>query len=115
MRSYRHAKQHGFSLLEIIAAVTIAVTLSVISIGYLNPAQNLSSQRSCDLTREVLQNDADRYYEMMGEMASTDLHQLETKVFSGTKLPKCPASDKAYTRDANGVVFCPAHEATRKK
>ncbi|MDG2220912.1 MAG: hypothetical protein P8L85_06010 [Rubripirellula sp.] len=111
----RDARHQGFSLLEIIAAVTIAVTLTVISISYFKPAKNISSQRSCDLTRQVLQNDADRYYELTGQLASTDLHQLKTKVFSGTTLPKCPDSDKAYTRNASGVVSCPTHEATRKK
>ena len=104
----------GFSLLEVIAAVIIAATVAAIGIRYLVPVGETSQQRSCDLTRQLLQNDADRYFESTGRRVSRNLRQLRRPDFSGNPLPRCPSTDRRYRRDNHGVVYCPVHESTRQ-
>jgi competence protein ComGC len=97
------------------AAVIIASTVVAISIQYLRPAATTSKQRSCDLTRELLQNDIQRYVEITGRLPSVNLKELRTAEYSGTVLPTCPVTGQAYRRDRTGTVGCPTHEATRAR
>ncbi|MEM8671939.1 MAG: prepilin-type N-terminal cleavage/methylation domain-containing protein [Planctomycetota bacterium] len=107
--------QGGFSLVEVIAAVIIAATVAAIGVAYLKPAGDRSHQRSCDLVRQTLQNDADRYFQSTGRRVSRNLRQLRSPSFSGNPLPRCPVTDRRYRRNGQGVVYCPVHESTRAK
>jgi type II secretory pathway pseudopilin PulG len=103
------------TLLEVMAALIIAATVAAISIGYLRPPSETGKQRSCDVTRQMLQNDAQRYLESSGRMPQTDLRELRDPRYSGSVLPVCPITGEAYRRDRAGIVGCPTHEATRVK
>ena len=103
----------GFTLMEIIAALVIASLVSVIGIQYLRPSGDSSKQRSCDLTREMLQNDVQRYFEIHGVMPAASLNELAAPEYSGLLLPTCPVTDQAYSLDRNDNVICPVHESTR--
>lgn len=105
----------GLTLIEVMAALIIAATVAAIGVHYLKPAGTTSKQRTCDLTRELLQNDHDRYIESTGRRVSRDLRQLRSPEFSGNPLPTCPLTDRSYRRNGRGVVFCPVHERSRKK
>jgi prepilin-type N-terminal cleavage/methylation domain-containing protein len=107
------ASKLGFTLMEIIAALVIASLVSVIGIQYLRPSGDTSKQKSCDLAREMLQNDAQRYFEVHGVMPAADLNQLASPEYSGALLPTCPVTDQAYRLDRNNTVICPTHESTR--
>jgi prepilin-type N-terminal cleavage/methylation domain-containing protein len=103
------AIRDGFSLIEVIAAVIIAATVAALSIHYLKPAAATSQQRSCDLTRQLLQNDADRYFQSTGRRVSRNLRQLKSSAYSGDPLPACPVSQRPYRCNAQGIVFCTKH------
>ncbi len=107
------SKRTGFSLLEIIAALVIAATVAVTGIQYLRPSGDKGKQRSCDLTREILQNDTQRYFESTGAMPAADLRDLLSPQYSGLVLPTCPVTGQNYRMDKSGVVGCPTHEKTR--
>ena len=109
----RPLKRRGFTLLELIAAVIIAATLAGIGLQYLRPPSETGKQRSCDLTRQLLQNDADRYTETVGRPPSQSLSELETNQYSGPVLPVCPVTGESYRLGNSGTVECPTHEATR--
>ena len=106
-------QRNAFSLLEIIAALVIAATVAIVGIQYLRPAGDTGKQRSCDLTREIVQNDAQRYFEFNGSMPGTDLKELASPEYSGAVLPTCPVTGQAYRLDKDNNVVCPTHEATR--
>lgn len=108
-----NARQRGFTLIEIIAALVIASLVSVIGIQYLRPSGDSSKQHSCDLTRELLQNDVQRYFDGNGVMPAANLNELASPEYSGIVLPTCPTTDRAYRLDRNGTVICPTHESTR--
>ena len=103
----------GMSLLELLAALIIAASVSALGIHYLRPAGESSQQRSCDLTRALLQNDAQRFLESNGRLPRSDLQELRTNQYSGPTLPVCPVTSQSYRLDRQGIVVCPAHEATR--
>ena len=103
----------GLTLIEIIAALVIAAAVAAISIQYLRPAGETSKQRTCDVTRGLLQNDAQRYMETTGNLPSADLRELRTAEYSGAVLPTCPVTGESYSRNRTGIVGCPTHEATR--
>lgn len=115
MNPYKRFDKHGFSLLEVIAAVIIAATVATIGVHYLKPASTSSRQHACDMTRQQLQNNADRYFESSGRRVSRNLRQLRRPEFSGNPLPRCPATNRRYRRNGRGVVYCPVHEKTRAK
>ncbi len=105
----------GMTLMELLAALIIAATVAAVSIQYLRPPSETGKQRSCDLTRAMLQNDAQRYFDTTGVMPRTDLRELATAEYAGVVVPTCPVTGEAYRLDRNGIVGCPTHEATRVK
>ena len=106
-------RRRAFSLLELIAALIIAASLAALSLHHLRKPSLSGKQHSCDLTREVMQDYADRYLETNGRLPSADLRELATDSYAGTALPTCPATDQSYRLDRNGNVTCPTHEPTR--
>lgn len=106
-------RRRAFSLLELMAALIIAASLAALSLHHLRKPSLSGKQHSCDLTREVMQNYADRYAEANGRMPSADLRELATDPYAGTVLPTCPVTAESYRLDRNGNVACPTHESTR--
>ncbi len=105
----------GMSLIEVLAALVIAATIAAIGIQYLRPAGDTGKQRTCDMTREILQTDARRFTESTGRAPSRNLRELRTDQYSGTVLPTCPVTEQSYLLDRSGIVTCPTHESTRIK
>ena len=108
-------KRTAMSLIEILAALVIAATIAAIGIQYIRPAGATGKQRTCDLTREILQTDARRFSEATGRTPSSDLRELATNQYTGTTLPICPVTGQSYRLDRSGTVTCPTHESTRTK
>lgn len=102
----------GFSLLEVIAALTLTAIIAAIGIRQLSVPGDTVHQRTCDATRQTLQGYADRYRDDTGQLPGRDLREIRTANYAGTTLPTCPVTGRAY-RLRRGVVGCPTHEATR--
>lgn len=108
-------KRTGMSLIEVLAALVIAAIVAALSIQYLRPAGDTGKQRSCDMTREILQTDTRRFTDSTGRAPSSNLRELGTNQYSGTVLPTCPITAQSYRLDRSGIVTCPTHETTRVK
>jgi competence protein ComGC len=108
------SSRQGLTLIEILAAVMIASLVAVLGVRYTRPAGESAKQHTCDLTRQILQNDANRYQETTGNLPSRDLSELENSQYSGVVLPTCPITGEAYSLERNGTVACPTHESTRE-
>lgn len=99
----------GMTLLELVAALTIAASVAALGIHYLKPTGAVAHQRSCDLTRELLQNDCERYFDINGRFPRIDLRELQSSEFSGDPLPRCPSTGERYQLNRSGRVECPSH------
>jgi len=103
------ADRSGMSLIEIIAALIIAATVTAVGIRHLTPVNESSRNRSCELTRQVLQNDVKRYRETTGQTVSSNLREIAVNDYSGNPLPTCPGSGSVFRLNRSGQVECPSH------
>ncbi len=100
--------RNGFTLIEVIFAISLSAAVAVMTILSLrNPGQAAQSN-ACDLRREILQDQADRYTDLTGRSPSTDLRDLRTPEYAGASIPVCPNSEENY-RYVRGEVQCPSH------
>ncbi len=103
----------GFTLLEMVLAVVIISAVAAVSLQFIRPVGESSRQRSCDVSRQMLQNYADQYYNRTGTWPQRNLAELATNEFVGPRLPPCPCQGGNYEM-SGAIVVCPLHEATRK-
>ncbi|QDT07671.1 hypothetical protein K227x_60990 [Rubripirellula lacrimiformis] len=105
------ARNHrrGFSLIEILAALMIAATVATIAVTQFRTPGDTAHSRSCELGRQILQNEVQRHVDTTGSLPATDMRQLTTAEYWGTTLPACPVTGNAYTLDRSGNVTCATH------
>ena len=106
--------RQGLTLIEILAALMIASLVAVLGVRHTLPVGESAKQHTCDLTRQILQNDASLYQQTTGNSPSGDLRELENAQYSGVVLPVCPITGEQYSLERNGTVTCPTHESTRE-
>ncbi len=109
----RRRKSQGFSLLEMILAVVIISTVAAVSLQFIRPTGTVARQRACDVTRQLLQNEAERYFSEQGIWPSRRLSELSSARFTGNPIPPCPCGGGSYEM-SGGIVICPVHEPTRR-
>lgn len=105
-------RKTGFSLLEVIAALTLTAIVAAFGIRHMRVPGETANQRSCDMTRQTLQGYADRYRDEVGRLPGRNLREIQTANYAGTTLPTCPVTGRAY-QIRRGIVGCPTHEASR--
>jgi prepilin-type N-terminal cleavage/methylation domain-containing protein len=105
--------RNAFTLLEMILAVVIISAVAALSLQHLRPSGQVARQRSCDVTRQTLQNYADRYYSREGTWPSRDLREIAVPTYAGDDLPLCPCEGGRYQMSGS-LIICPVHEASRR-
>lgn len=105
----RPSHRRAFSLIEIMAAVTIAAGLAALAITQLRRPGDLAHANACSLCRETLQNEVGRYFDQTGTSPSTNLRELTSAQYWNGPLPTCPSTGRALTLDRNGRIDCPVH------
>ncbi len=95
MRS-RYAR-HGFSLLELLAVVTILGIIAVIVIPRISASSTTAKQNACFQNKAEINSAVERYYFDNGALPA-DLAALNAYFPDG--VPKCPVSGNDYTLDA---------------
>ena len=112
LRQHNVVRRHAFTLLEIMLAVIIVATVAAIGIAHVRKPATGAHQNACNMHREMLQGQPERYTEEKDAAPSRDLRELVGLDYVNGKLPRCPSTAQAYELQ-NGVVGCPTHEATR--
>lgn len=100
--------QSGLTLIEVIFAIALSAAVAVIGVRHLRQPGDTVRERSCDLRREVLQEQVDRYTEMTGRSPSRDLRELADPDYAGNVVPRCPVTDSGYQLRGDQVI-CPRH------
>jgi prepilin-type N-terminal cleavage/methylation domain-containing protein len=97
----------GFSLVEVVLALTIAVVLTTATIAFVKYPRDRISHQACLLGRNQLQLRVDEYLRTQGRLPSVNLRELETRT---SPLPVCPVDGQAYRLDrATGMIQTHSH------
>ncbi len=93
-----HSRRRGFSLLELLAVVTImgimaAIILPRIGLHTTKAKANVCSQYQGDINGAL-----EKYYFDTGVWA-TDLNDIQSDDYYPTAIPGCPVNGQAYTID----------------
>ncbi|MFG0267695.1 MAG: competence type IV pilus major pilin ComGC [Rhodopirellula sp. JB055] len=103
-----HSRRFGFSILEIIVALTIATMFAMTGLAFVQTHGETAKSRACEANRSMLQRDVELYESETGRLPSRTLRELADEDYSGVNLPTCPVSGAAYGLD-QGDVICPTH------
>jgi competence protein ComGC len=110
MNTYAYRQSQGknveglrpaFTLIEMLLALTVMVTLSVAVIAFVRLPRSKASGQACELNRCQLQLFAEEYNRINGRWPSTNLRELGTSSYS---VPTCPVDGRPYSLDRNGYV-----------
>ncbi|GAA4468210.1 competence type IV pilus major pilin ComGC [Novipirellula rosea] len=99
----------GFTLIEVMAVLIISATVAIIGIRHLQQPGDLVHDRSCQLSRELLQHHVETYIDDTGSAPSSNMREIATDVYAGRTLPTCPVTDRAFQLGRNGQVRCSDH------
>lgn len=104
-----HDRRSAFTLIEIIAAVVLIGIVGFMGLRHVRTAGTGGQDRACELTRQMLQNEVDRYQRLNRALPSTDMRELVTSEYWDGSLPVCPMSGNPMTMDRTGKVLCATH------
>ena len=108
----RNTPRNGMSLLEVVAAVVISSMLAIAGFSLMQDRSTVAHSRICEGHRTTLQSDADLFRQENGRWPGTNLSELETSVYAGPELPRCPQATQtgqSNYRIRNGKVICEFH------
>ncbi|KAA1261351.1 hypothetical protein LF1_38980 [Rubripirellula obstinata] len=103
------SRKSGFTLIEIIAAVVLISVVGFLGMRHVRTAGAGGQDRACELTRQMLQNEVDRYQRLNRALPSTDMRELVTTEYWDASIPVCPVSGNPMTIDRTGKVVCATH------
>ncbi len=101
--------RRAFSLIELLTAVMIAAIVATIAVTQFRTPGETAHARSCELIRQTIQNEVDRYTGATGSLPSPDMRQLTATEHWGGPLPPCPVTGDPLTLDRSGLVVCATH------
>ena len=91
--------RQGFSLLELLAVVTILGIIAVIVIPRVTTSATTSKQNACFSNKTLINKGVEEYYFNHGSWP-VDLTVLDGSIQFPDGIPNCPVSGAAYTIDA---------------
>ena len=97
----------AFSLLEIMAALTIATVATLLAITSLRPQTDLVGRAGCEATRVSLQAVADRFSQDQRDPLRR-VDQLSRRGYWQGDVPNCPSTDQTL-QVRSGQIVCPVH------
>ena len=95
----RTDKRSGFSLLELLAVVTILGIIALVVIPRISASSTTAKENSCFQNKSEVNSAVERYFFTNGSLPA-DLNALNTATYFPDGIPSCPVSNTAYTLNA---------------
>ena len=100
MSKASHNRQRkGFSLLELLAVVTILGIIALVVIPRISASAATAKENACFQNKAEINSAVERYYFENGSLPA-NLAAINTATFFPDGIPTCPTSGNAYTLDA---------------
>jgi prepilin-type N-terminal cleavage/methylation domain-containing protein len=104
----RHAvpsNRPGFSLMELLAVVTILGVIAAIVVPRVAASSDAAKQKTCAYNCGHIHSAVERYRDATGSWPSADLHELNVLDYFPDGIPVCPVSGAVYTLDISGDKY----------
>lgn len=96
----RSTRQHGFSLVELLAVVTILALLAALVLPRVSVNNDTAKAKSCNHNRTEINISVEQYYLNTGSWPANDLSDIAADAsYFPNGLPTCPLSGAAYRVD----------------
>lgn len=97
---------NGFSLLELMAAVSILGVLATLALTTISGVMDDGHQAACSINQAEIEIQCQRWHRATGSYPGADLSSIESDLaYFPEGLPTCPADGTTYTIDnATGLV-----------
>ena len=92
----RTEKRSGFSLLELLAVVTILGIIALVVIPRISASSTTAKENSCFQNKAEVNAAVERYFFTNGSLPA-DVDALNTATYFPDGIPTCPVSGNAYT------------------
>jgi len=92
-------RRRGFSLLEMLAVVTILGIIALIVIPRIAASSAKAKENACFQNKAEINSAVERYFFENGSLPSA-ISDLNTAAYFPDGIPTCPVSGNAYTLDA---------------
>ena len=92
-------KRSGFSLLELLAVVTILGIIALVVIPRISASAATAKENACFQNKAEINSAVERYYFNIGTLPA-NLAAVNTSAYFPDGVPTCPVSTNAYTLDA---------------
>ena len=101
-----HRRRQGFSLMELLAVVTILGVIAAIIVPRVATSSETAKQRTCTYNCGHIHSAVERYRSATGVWPSADLNELDGNLdYFPDGIPVCPVSGAAYTLNVTGDVY----------
>lgn len=101
----RHKYRTAFSLLELLAVVTILGIIAALIVPRVNQGTDRAKDTTCHHNRAEINITVERYYLHNNTWPASDLSDIGADLdYFPDGLPACPVSGEAYRLDANHRV-----------
>ena len=94
------SRRNGFSLMELLAVVTILGLIAAIVIPRVTVSSDLAKQKVNDHNKSTLNSAVERYYIEQGTWPSSNLSELDVVAYFPDGLPTNPVDGSAYALNA---------------
>lgn len=105
MRRAKPSSRRGFSLMELLAVVTILGIIAAIIVPRVSASSETAKQKTCIYNCGHIHSAVERYRSATGVWPSADLHELDVLDYFPDGIPVCPVSGAAYTLNITGDVY----------
>lgn len=96
----RRTTRGGFSLVELLAVVTILALLAALILPRVSVDNDIAKKKSCNHNRTEINVTVEQYYLSNGAWPANDLSDVATDAnYFPNGLPTCPFSGAAYRLD----------------
>lgn len=105
MRRANPSSRRGFSLMELLAVVTILGIIAAIIVPRVAASSEAAKQKTCIYNCGHIHSAVERYRDATGVWPSADLHELDILDYFPDGIPVCPVSGQPYTLNVTGDVY----------